>query len=56
MTSRSRQPDRNGLADIADGSHGRRVELQVPALQIPAPARSHGTCASDGAGEGAPCL
>lgn len=29
MTSRSRQPDRNGLADIADGSHRQRVEPYV---------------------------
>jgi hypothetical protein len=47
MTSRSRQPDRNGLADIADGSHRqRRVESQVPSLS--APARSDRMGAIDG--------
>jgi hypothetical protein len=47
MTSRSRQPDRNGLADIADGSHRQRVEPYVAAL--PAPARSDRMCAVHGA-------
>lgn len=47
MTSRSRQPDRNGLADIAHGSHRQRVEHHVTALL--APARSDLMCALDGA-------
>lgn len=51
MTSRSRQPDRKRLAGIADGSHRRRVELHVELPAVPAPARSHRTCAFRGAGK-----
>lgn len=51
MTSRSRQPDRKRLADVADGPHRRRVELHAAALQTPPPPRSEGMCALEGAGK-----